>query len=142
VVFQKITAEIRLTGVNRYILVLCLLVAGILQAQNTEDDIVYGIVEVAPQFPGGTIALNEYLETNLRYPSKARKANISGKVLVRILIEKDGTINESKILLGLEYGCNEEVLRLIAAFPKWVPGSHSGRLLRTYTQFVVHFRQK
>lgn len=114
-----------------------------MQAQEVDNDtIVYQIVQVSPQFPGGTMALNEYIEQNLRYPPKASQAKISGKVLVRILVEKNGDISESKILLGLGYGCNEEVIRLISTFPKWIPGNQDGRLLRTYTQFVVKFNLK
>lgn len=119
------------------------MISNLLQAQQVDNDtIVYQIVQVNPQFPGGTIALNEYIEQNLRYPPKAREAKISGKVIVRILVEKNGVISQSKILLGLDYGCNEEVIRLISTFPKWLPGSQDGRLLRTYTQFVVKFNLK
>lgn len=126
-----------------YVLIGCFLISNLLQAQQVDNDtIVYQIVQVNPQFPGGTIALNEYIEQNLHYPPKAREAKISGKVIVRILVEKNGVISQSKILLGLDYGCNEEVIRLISTFPKWLPGSQDGRLLRTYTQFVVKFNLK
>jgi protein TonB len=128
--------------VKAYILLSCCLVSSLVYAQQADDDIVYQIVQVNPQFPGGTVALNEYIEKNLRYPAKAREAKLSGKVLVRILVEKNGDISESKILLGLDYGCNEEVIRLISTFPKWIPGSQDGRLLRTYTQIVVKFNLK
>lgn len=122
-----------------YVLLSCVLVSNLVYAQQEDGDIVYQVVQVNPQFPGGTIALEKYIENNLRYPAKAREAKISGKVFVRILVEKNGDISESKILLGLDYGCNEEVIRLISTFPKWLPGSQDGRLLRTYTQFVVKF---
>jgi protein TonB len=128
--------------VKTYVLLSCFLVSSLVYAQQADDDIVYQIVQVNPQFPGGNIALQEYMENNLRYPAKAPEAKISGKVLVRILVEKNGDISESKILLGLNERCNEEVLRLISTFPKWIPGSQDGRLLRTYTQLVVKFNLK
>lgn len=115
----------------------------LLKAQKVDNDtIVYQVVQVNPQFPGGALALNEYTEKNLHYPDKAREAKVSGKVVVRILVEKNGTVSQSKILLGLGSGCDEEVIRLISTFPKWIPGSQDGRLLRTYTQLVVSFTLK
>lgn len=126
-----------------YVLISCFLMSSLLKAQQVDNDtIVYQVVQVNPQFPGGALALNEYIEENIHYPAKAYEAKISGKVIVRILVEKNGSISQSKILLGLGYGCDEEVIRLISTFPKWIPGSQDGRLLRTYTQLVVKFTLK
>lgn len=78
--------------------------------------------EQQPQFPGGERALMGYLAENIVYPSKARKKNIQGTVIATFIVNKNGKISNVNILKGLEYGCSEEVMRILSAMPDWEPG--------------------
>ena len=56
--------------------------------------------EKMPEFPGGQQELMKYLSTKTKYPKEARDAEVMGKVFVRFLVQKDGTIAEASVLKG------------------------------------------
>ncbi len=65
---------------------------------------------------------------------------ISGFVTVQCIIEKDGSISdETTLVKGIGYGCDEEALRVIKSMPKWSPAKQSGELVRTYWRIPIKF---
>ncbi len=70
---------------------------------------------------GGRKAYKQYLEKSLRYPQVALENNIEGKVTIQFTVETTGTLTDFKVLRGLGYGCDEEVIRLIKQGPAWSP---------------------
>ena len=54
------------------------------------EDPVYQIADNMPEFPGGMIACLQYLARNIKYPVTAQKEGAQGKVIVQMVIEKDG----------------------------------------------------
>ncbi len=99
------------------------------KAEKTNE--VYTQVDNTPEFPGGMPAMFEFIGKNLKYPKEARKKNIQGKVLIKLIIEEDGSISETSIEKSLGYGCDEEVTRVVKAMPKWSPGKKGNELVRT-----------
>ena len=87
---------------------------------------VFTLVEQQPEFPGGRTALGQYLSNNLRYPAKARQANLNGTVHVQFTVANDGSIEDSFVMKGIGGGCNEEALRVINQMPLWKPGKQNG----------------
>src|ERR1700756_252503 len=49
-------------------------------------------LQTMPEFKGGIMEFRKYLQATLQYPENARKKNIEGKVLVKFIVEKDGSI--------------------------------------------------
>ena len=84
-------------------------------------------IEVLPAFPGGEEALQIYLSENLKYPAIARKKNISGLVILKFLIQTDGSIADVKVVEPLGGGCDEEAIRVISLMPKWSPALSNGQ---------------
>lgn len=80
-----------------------------------------------PMYPGGSDQLNMYLLTNVRYPEEARQSRITGQVLIRFVVNADGSINRIRLLKGLNYGTDEEAVRVVARMPNWTPGKLNGR---------------
>ena len=89
---------------------------------NSYEDKVFTYIPVMPQFPGGEIAMYEYIKKNVIYPKLAMDSNITGKVFVNFVIDKEGNVTDAKILRGIGGGCDEEVVRLVESMPKWTPG--------------------
>ena len=56
--------------------------------------------EKMPEYPGGQQELMKYLSTKTKYPKEARDAEMMGKVFVRFVVQKDGTIAEASVLKG------------------------------------------
>lgn len=102
-------------------------------------DSVYTVVEVDPEFPGGYEGLYKYLAESIVYPEQAKKEGIKGRVIVRFVVEKDGTVSHAEVLRGIGGGCDEEVLRIVNAMPKWKPGRVKGEAVRVQYQLPVTF---
>ena len=70
---------------------------------------------------GGRKAFKQYLESNLRYPEEALKNQVEGKVTIQFSVGLTGQVTDFKVIRGIGFGCDEEVIRLIKAGPKWSP---------------------
>lgn len=107
---------------------------------NTDENLVYNIVQQMPEFVGGQAALEKYLLNNLRYPAEALKNNIEGLVIVRFNIMKDGSVKDAQILRGIDTSCDEEALRLIRNMPKWNAGKHNGKNVHCSYTLPIKFK--
>ena len=103
-------------------------------------DGVYQIVEEMPSFPGGDQKLMEYIANNINYPQEARDKGIEGRVFIRMVIEKDGSVSNVKLLRGIGGGCDEEAERVIKSMPKWKPGNVGGEPVRWLHATIVNFK--
>ena len=101
---------------------------------------VYQIVEEMPEFPGGVEALMDYVAKNVVYPQEAMDKEISGRVFVSFVIEKDGSVNEVKVMKGIGGGCDDEAVRVIKAMPKWKPGKQEGKPVRVSYMMPITFK--
>jgi periplasmic protein TonB len=112
------------------------------QAQTMQDtsEIIYQIVEVQAQFPGGMDALYQYLSKNLKYPDKARDAGIQGIVYVQFVIEKDGSITNVQVKRGVHPLLDEASLEAVKHMPNWIPGTQRGRPVRSIFILPVQFQ--
>lgn len=124
------------------IFALVLLIANQTKAQNlnsTSQDKVFIAIEQQPKYPGGEQALFKYLAQNIKYPKNARENGISGTVYIQFVVEKDGTIEEVKVLRGIGFGCDEEAIRVVKSMPKWKPGLQRGKPVRVSYNIPINF---
>ena len=91
-------------------------------------------------FPGGEVKMMEYLRENLKYPESVREKGIEGKVYVQFVVEKDGSINDVKILRSVCKELDNEAVRVIKAMPKWNPGTQNGEPVRTTMMLPINFK--
>jgi periplasmic protein TonB len=101
---------------------------------------VFVAVEQQPQFPDGDKALYRFLSENIHYPQAAARVNVSGKVYVKFVVEKDGSIGNVEVTKGIGFGCDEEAVRVIKLMPKWTPGKQNGKAVRVYYNMPVVYR--
>ena len=78
--------------------------------------------EIMPQYPGGDGALLDYIKKNLRYPQEAKNKGIQGRVIVRFIIETDGSISDVKVVKPVDSLLNNEAVRIVKSMPRWKPG--------------------
>ena len=105
-----------------------------------DNDTVYNIVEQMPEFPGKEKAMMEFVTHNIHYPEEAKEKGIEGRVFVGFVVEKDGSINEVKVLKGIGHGCDEEAVRVVKSMPKWKPGMQKGKPVRVHYQMPFFFK--
>ncbi len=109
-------------------------------AQTKKNDMVFDVVEVMPQFPGGQIAMLKYIMENMKYPEQAMKEGIQGRVAVRFIVEKDGSISDVKPILSVHPLLNKEAVRVVKSMPKWTPGKQNGKPVRVRYNLPVMFK--
>ena len=109
-------------------------------AQTKKNDMVFDVVEVMPQYPGGQIAMLQYLMKNIKYPEQAMKEGIQGRVTVRFIVEKDGSISDVKPVLSVHPLLNKEAVRVVKSMPKWTPGKQNGKPVRVRFNLPVMFK--
>lgn len=105
-------------------------------------DEVYDFVEQEAEFPGGEDALMKYLGKNIKYPKSARENNIKGRVMVEFIVQKDGRISDTKIMRGIGFGCDEEVMRVVKSMPTWQPARMNGKAVSSVYKLPVMFEMK
>jgi protein TonB len=107
---------------------------------NGNEILNVNFVEQMPEFPGGMVAWGKFLNKNLNYPSMAKDANVTGRVTVSFVVEKNGEITDVKILRGIGAGCDEEAIRVIKKSPLWKAGIQNGRPVRVSYVMPIVFR--
>lgn len=103
------------------------------------DTTVFIKVEKAPLYPGGYEAFYYFLGKNIRYPTVARDNETQGKVIIKFIVEVDGSLSHLKVSRGIGDGCDEEAIRVLGLSPKWNPGVKNGRVVRTYYSIPITF---
>ena len=105
------------------------------QKAVVNQDSIYRVTEVMPQYPGGPNEMMRYIQENIKYPQSAKDNKIEGRVYVSFVVEKDGSITNAAVMRGFDKECDAEALRVISSMPKWNPGQHKGEVVRT--QFAI-----
>ena len=116
------------------------------------------------QFPGGLPVLMKFLSANIKYPKEAERYGIGGRVIIKFIVEKDGTISNAEVAkidvkdhLSLskfdKYSANEkqsmrfsatnqlvkEALRVVDKMPKWDPAMRRGKPARVEYSLPITF---
>ena len=104
------------------------------------DDEPAMVVEVQPEFPGGTAALLQFLSKSIKYPAECRDSSIEGRVIVSFVIGKDGDIIEPEVVKSVHPLLDAEALRVISLMPNWVPGMQQGQPVRVKYSVPITFR--
>ncbi len=92
------------------------------------------------QMPVPSVDLNSYLSKNLKYPEQARSNNIEGRVVLKFVVNEDGTVSGITVVRGIGNGCDEEAKRVLAAMPAWKPGKQNGRAVKVYFTLPIVFK--
>ena len=98
--------------------------------------------DVAPSFPGGSVAMDKFITRNLIYPLVAFQNDIAGTVQVRFVVEADGRLSGITVIKSLGYGCDEAAADLIKSMPLWVPGKKLGRNVRCAVVLPIEFERR
>jgi protein TonB len=102
------------------------------------EEIFVGAEENAA-FPGGDAALFKFVREHITYPAYEKEADISGKVLVRFVVEKDGSVSNVEILKKVSPGLDKEAKRVVESMPKWSPAKNNGKPVRLYFNLPINF---
>lgn len=103
-----------------------------------DDDPVYVIANRMPEFRGN---LQDYLKQSIQYPQEALEQEMEGRVIVRMIINKDSTVSDVTVARssGNEL-LDQEAVRVIEQMPKWSPAKNRNKVVRCRYTLPVTFR--
>jgi len=83
--------------------------------------------------------LIKHIYGNVKYPALARGSEIEGTVVVSFIVNKQGNVEDVKIVRGIGGGCGEEVKRVIEKLGQFLPGKQNGRPVSVIYRLPVKF---
>jgi TonB family protein len=101
---------------------------------------IFSVVEESAQPKTGMPDFYKFIGEHIKYPAKARRMGIEGRVFVELIIQRDGSLTDLKVLKGIGGGCDEEALRVLALAPKWIPGKQHGLAVKQKMVMPIIFR--
>ncbi|MBQ9295246.1 MAG: hypothetical protein IJ219_10040 [Bacteroidaceae bacterium] len=134
------------------------------------NDTIYNVVKERAKFPGGDEECFKFLSENVRYPKLCHEFGVQGRVIVRFVVEKDGSITHVEKVRGvgktlsevevtsykqehpdspeqLKAGQDlgnllfEEAKRVMELMPKWEPAKDKdGNAVRSFFNLPFMFR--
>lgn len=105
-----------------------------------EDEIVL-IAETQPKFQGEDYAaFSRWVFKNIKYPTIAEENNITGRVTISFVVEKDGSVSQVKALSSPDQSLSDEAIRVVQSSPKWTPGEQRGKKVRVAVVIPVTFK--
>jgi TonB family protein len=118
-------------------------------ADSKKDTSIVTKPEIDAEYNGGFEGLVNYLSSNISFIGNPKnKRSVAkeellegGSVIVRFIIEKDGSITHVKLETKLPKcePCNQEAIRVVKNMPKWKPASDDGKAVRTYVRLPIRF---
>jgi periplasmic protein TonB len=106
---------------------------------KTQEKVIFGGPEQLPAFKGGYDALNNFIYTNLKYPTNWPADSISGKVYVTFTIDSAGNVVNPKILRGLNPALDTIAIKIFRAMPKWDPARNRNKPVEYQYNFPIRF---
>jgi protein TonB len=110
--------------------------------QPVKKDIPFVQVDEMPVYPGGDAEILKYIAEKTVYPEAAKKNNITGKVIVRFIVEKDCSVSEPTILQSVNPELDAESIRVVKTLKFEKPAKNAGVAVRCYYMLPITFALK
>jgi TonB family protein len=140
-----------------FFIVSCQKQGGINTSETSElDEKIYDKVDIMPLFSGceneetnnrancTSNKLMTFIGENLIYPEVAKENKTEGMVLVNFVINKEGKVQDIKILKNPGDGCGKETARIIELMNEknlvWTPGQKDGKKVSVKFTLPVRFK--
>jgi len=86
------------------------------------------VLESRPEPKGGIGDFYQYIGKNFTVPKEYE--NLKGKIITTFIVDKDGTIIEPKIIKSVNETLDQEAIRVLTSFEKWIPAKQRGQYVR------------
>ncbi len=109
--------------------------------EEIEEEQIFYKVETMPSFMGGDLTtFRNWVQGKVKYPQLAQENNISGRVLLMFVVEKDGSLTNIEVLQTPDSSLSEEAIRVLKTSPKWTPGKQRNQSVRVKYTLPIDFR--
>lgn len=104
-----------------------------------DNDSIYNVVSENAEFPGGAMAASNWVSKNMTYPEECRKQGIEGRVVIKFVVNKDGSIVDAEAVRSPHPALSAEALRVVKSMPKWKPAKEGGKVVRSRFNIPIMF---
>lgn len=94
---------------------------------------------IYPVVPAGGTPPRVIRQTQPRYPLRARRAGSEGRVVLRAIIRRDGSVDDVQVLRDLPYGLGEAAKDAVEEW-RFRPATYRGDPIEVYYTVTVNFR--
>ncbi len=101
---------------------------------------IYINVKEMPEFPGGIPALMQYISDNMSYPEEAIRNNVQGRVVLKFVVNPDGSVGRIELVGSIDPSLDEEAIRVVKSLPAFRPGKEDGVPVPVWFIIPVLFR--
>lgn len=101
---------------------------------------VVDVPEKVAEYPGGISAMMTFLKNTLKYPKDCEAAGIEGRVMMRFVINEDGTISNMEAMQSPDERLTAEAKRVVGLMPKWTPAINKGKVVKMRYSLPITFR--
>lgn len=98
---------------------------------------IFTFAEQQPAFKGNVTA---WLSSHIVYPQVAQDNNIQGKVIVKFVVGRDGSVSQATVARGVDPALDREALRVVNSMPNWTPGMMNGTPVNVWFQLPITFK--
>jgi len=104
------------------------------------EEKIFVAVEEMPEYPGGNPALFKYISENLIYPPDAQINNIQGRVILKFVVNRNGSVDRIEIIRSIDSLLDNEAIRVVKTLPKFRPGKQGGVPVPVWFSLPVLFK--
>ena len=97
-------------------------------------------VDKKAEFPGGNVALRNYISEHINYPNIAKEKGYQDVVVVRFTVDKNGNVKKPVVVKGKYDVLNKEAIRVVSTFPKFKPAEKNGKKVASQMEIAITFR--
>jgi TonB family protein len=105
-----------------------------------KEEPIADFAEVEPAFPGGEVAMANFIRENIVYPELAREMGEQGTVYVQFVVNSDGSIQDAVVVKKVSELLDKEAIRVVKMMPKWTAGEQAGKKVRVRFTLPINFR--
>jgi Gram-negative bacterial tonB protein. len=86
-----------------------------------------------PVYPGGVDSLVRYVERHIEFTPYMNEIDVTGKIIIRFVVDEDGSITKPEILRSLEKHYDEAAIKSLMSAPRFIkPAYQMGVPTRSY----------
>ena len=105
-----------------------------------DENKIFIFVEEMPEFPGGNTELLKFIGESINYPHDAQINNIQGRVILKFVVNTDGSVDRIEILRSIDPSLDNEAIRVVKSLPRFKPGKQGGVPVPVWFSLPVTFR--
>jgi protein TonB len=106
---------------------------------SANDKIFTTDIDTPPEFNGGMDQFYSHI-ARIPYTWADRASHRQGRVAVVMVVEKDGSLSNLKVIHGFSEKQNDEILRVVRKLNKWRPGMLNGKPVRVLCSVPIDFK--